>query len=178
MSEERAPGFRLQLNVVSGRAPQDETFPAGGVLLSEPMVRFRCNEKGCCCSGWNIPFKLEDFLRLHEHLDEGDRAALTKQLKLVLEPPKKGQAIDDGEQVLHSLKLTGVGDDKHCRFLEPGGGCGVHAKYGLEALPDLCVDFPAFSYVQPEGAVEMFFDPVCPEVLERLDESDEPLRLL
>jgi Fe-S-cluster containining protein len=171
--------FKLSLSVVPPQRPaQQRAFPPEGVLLSEPMTRFRCNEKGCCCSGWDIPFKLEDFLRLHEHLDEGDRAALTKQLKLVLEPPKSGQAIDEGEQVLHALKLAGVGDDQHCRFLTERGGCGVQEKYGLSALPDLCVDFPAFGYRQGEGAVELFFDPVCPEVLERLDESDEPLRLL
>jgi hypothetical protein len=171
--------FRLQLDVVSPkRHPQQGAFPAGGVLISEPMQRFRCNEKGCCCSGWDIPFKLEDFLRLHEHLDEGDRAALTKQLKLVLEPPKDGAPIDVGERVLHSMKLIGVGDDKHCRFLTPRGGCGVQEKYGLQALPDLCVDFPSFAYVQTAEMVELFFDPVCPEVIEQLAESDEPLRLV
>src|SRR5579871_2612559 len=108
-------GFKLQLNVVPAkRPPAQREFPAEGVLLSEPMLRFRCNEKGCCCSGWDIPFKLEDFLRLHEHLDEADRAALTKQLRLILEPPKPGTRIDDGEQVLHSLKLAGVGEEKAC----------------------------------------------------------------
>jgi hypothetical protein len=179
MADERAHPFRLQLTVVPpARHPQQGAFPAAGVILSEPMQRFRCNEKGCCCSGWDIPFKLEDFLRLHEHLDDGDRKALTKQLKLVIEPPKDGGPIDIGDQVLHSLKLRGVGDDKHCRFLQEGGGCGVHAKYGLDALPDLCVDFPSFGYRHQSGPVELFFDPVCPEVLERLDEGDEPLRLL
>src|SRR5207237_7583346 len=58
------------------------------------------------------------------------------------------------------------------------GRCGVHEKYGGSALPDLCVECPAFGYRQPDGPVELFFDPVCPEVLERLDEGDEPLRLL
>jgi len=175
MADER---IRLKLDVVAAPRPAaPEGFPAGGVILSEPMRRFRCNQKGCCCSGWDIPFRLEDFLRLHDHLDEADRAALTKKLKLVLEPPKDGGPIDVGEQVLHSLKLTGVGDDQHCRFLADSGGCGVHAKYGLPALPDLCVDFPSFGYRHQGDAVDLFFDPVCPEVLERLGESDEPLRL-
>ncbi len=179
MADERPSGFRLQLTVVPPeRHPQQGTFPPAGVILSEPMQRFRCNLKGCCCSGWDIPFKLEDFLRLHEALDEADRAQLTHKLKLVIEPPKNGGPIDLGEQVLHSLKLAGVGEDQHCRFLAPEGGCKVHAKYGVSALPDLCVDFPAFGFRQPGGPVELYFDPVCPEVLERLDESDEPLRLL
>ena len=177
MADERPPGFRLQLSVVSERLAPEGSFPAAGVLLSEPMRRFRCNEKGCCCSGWDIPFQLEDFLRLHERFDETDRAQLTKQLKLVVEPPKDGGPIDAGERVLQSIKLNGVGDDKHCRFLTGHGGCGVQEKYGVEALPDLCVDFPAFGYRQPDGPAELFFDPICPEVLERLDESDAPLRL-
>src|SRR5438105_14893848 len=112
---------RISLSVVS--PPRAAAEPVPSVRLSEPMRRFRCNEKGCCCSGWDIPFKLEDFLRLHDHLDETDRAQLTKQIRLVIEPPKDGGPIDLGEQVLHSLKLKAVGDDKHCRFLAPAGGC-------------------------------------------------------
>lgn len=178
MAEERKGSFKLQLKVVSSRMhPQQGGFPAAGVVLSEPMRRFECNLKGCCCSGWDIPFRLDDFLRLHEHLDETDRAYLTKGLKLVLEKPEDGRPIDLGEQKLHSLKLNGVGEDKHCRFLSGDGGCGVQVKYGVAALPDLCVDFPSFGYRQPDGPVELFFDPVCPEVLEQLGESDEPLRL-
>jgi len=38
------------------------------------------------------------------------------------------------------MKLEGVGDDRACRFLASEGGCSVHARFGLPALPDLCVD--------------------------------------
>ena len=138
------------------------------------MRRFRCNQKGCCCSGWDIPFRLEDFLRLHEHLPPAERAELTQGLKLVVDATEKGE---NGETVLHSLKLDGVGADKHCRFLEEQGTCRVHAQSGLQALPDLCVDFPAATFHRQDGAVEMWFDPVCPEVLERIDEADTPLTL-
>ena len=88
------------------------------------MRRFACNQKGCCCSGWDIPFRLEDFLRLHEHLPEEERKGLTKGIQLVLEEEKN----DKGEAILHSLKLEGVGDDAACRFLENGGGCGATTK--------------------------------------------------
>ncbi len=165
--------MKLSLKVVS--PPRDEpvgSTPPESVQLSEPMLRFRCNQKGCCCSGWDIPFRLEDFLRLHDHLPESERAGLTHGIKLVLEAPK-----ESGEQILHSLKLDGVGDDRACRYLASDGGCGVHKRFGLEALPDLCVDFPAFGYRRADGRVELWFDPVCPEVLEQLDESDEPLRV-
>ena len=147
--------------------------PPTAVLLSEPMLRFRCNQKGCCCRGWDIPFRLEDFLRLHEHFPPGEREALSHGIQLVLEEKDK----EDGERILHSLKLDGVGEDRACRFLAADGACGVHARHGIEALPDLCVDFPAVGYRHADGRAELWFDPVCPEVLEQLDETDEPLRM-
>jgi len=163
---------RFSLDVVSPPRPEQVGAVAPReVVLSEPMRRFACNQKGCCCSGWDIPFRLEDFLRLHDKLPEEERKGLTKGIQLVMEEPKAG------EQVLHSLKLDGVGDDRACRFLEAQGSCGVHARLGISALPDLCVDFPAFGFRRDDGAVELWFDPVCPEVLEQLDESDAPLRL-
>jgi Fe-S-cluster containining protein len=162
--------MKLSLHVVP--PPRDApATPASTARLSEPMLRFRCNQKGCCCSGWDIPFRLEDFLRLHDRLAEGERAVLKRGIELVLE---KGE--QEGEQILHALKLDGVGPDRACRFLAPEGSCSVHARYGLEALPDLCVDFPALGYRQGER-VELWFDPVCPEVIERLDESAAPLQI-
>jgi len=166
---------RLSLKVVSPprKSAQGGAAPSG-VVLSEPMRRFRCNQKGCCCSGWDIPFRLEDFLRLHEHLPPAERVELTRGIKLVVDAKEKGA---NGETILHSLKLDGVGEGDACRFLEPAGACRVHAQSGVEALPDLCVDFPAFSFHRKDAAIEMWFDPVCPEVLAQLDESDAPLSL-
>ena len=164
--------MKLSLTVV----PPPRDAPGGppeAVQLSEPMLRFRCNQKGCCCSGWDIPFRLEDFMRLHEHLPESERAELTHGINLVLDAKSE----ENGERILHSLKLDGMGENRACRFLSGEGACGVHARHGLQALPDLCVDFPAFGYRRTDDRVELWFDPVCPEVLERLDESDEPLRL-
>ncbi len=166
---------KLSLNVIPPpREPQVGSTPPSAVVLSEPMRRFKCNLKGCCCSGWDIPFRLEDFLRLNDHLQGAEKEDLTHGIKLILEgePDEK-----TGQQILDSLKLDGVGEDRACRFLAPDKGCSVHARYGPTALPDLCVDFPAFGYKQEDGRVELFFDPVCPEVLEQLDETDEPLRL-
>jgi Fe-S-cluster containining protein len=165
---------KVSLNVVPPQRPEAVgSKPPAFVQLSEPMRRFQCNQKGCCCSGWDIPFQLEDFLRLNDHLAPEERAELTKGIRLVVDEPDK----KTGEQILHNLKLDGVGDDLACRFLATDGACSVHRRYGVSALPDLCVDFPAFGYRQDDGRVELWFDPVCPEVLEQLDESDEPLQL-
>jgi Fe-S-cluster containining protein len=165
---------RLSLNVVS--PPRSEPSPdlPSAVVLSEPMRRFKCNQKGCCCSGWDIPFRLEDFLRLHQHLPEAERKELSHGVKLVVDAEERGEK---GETILHNLKLDGVGENRACRFLESSGGCRVHATVGLQALPDLCVDFPAFGFRRDDGEVELWFDPVCPEVLERLDEADTPIAL-
>src|SRR3954469_12710898 len=151
--------------------PGKASGPAGSVRLSEPMLRYRCNQKGCCCGGWDIPFRLDDLLRLNEHLAPEDREKLKHGVRLEL---KKGE--EEGDPTLHSLKLDGEGEEGTCRFLAPEGGCKVHARYGLDALPNICVDFPAFGYREADR-VELWFDPVCPEVLERLDESDLPLAL-
>src|SRR5947208_8731015 len=150
--------MKLSLHVVP--PPREAPPPqASSVRLSEPMLRFRCNQKGCCCSGWDIPFRLEDFLRLHEHFPEDERGGLTHGLRLVLGQEKT----PEGEQILHSLKLDGVGDDRACRYLATDGGCSVHRRFGLSALPDLCVDFPGFSYCRGAGAVEPWFDRAWPE---------------
>ncbi len=174
---------RVSLRVVSPKAdrppPDGAPLPApGAVLLSEPMLRFQCNQKGCCCSGWDIPFRLEDLLRLHEHLPEAERKELSHGVKLVVDAEERGE---NGETILHSLKLDGVGEDRACRFLETSGekagSCRVHATVGLQALPDLCIDFPAFPFRREDGEAELWFDPVCPQVLEQLAESDAPLTL-
>jgi Fe-S-cluster containining protein len=166
---------RVSLKVVSPQGPsQQGRAPPTAVLMSEPMRRFACNQKGCCCSGWDIPFRLEDLMRLNEHLPDAERAVLTKDIKLVVDANERGE---NGETILHSVKLDGVGPDRACRFLEPQGICRVHATAGLEALPDLCVDFPAASFHRDDGAVELWWDPVCPEVLEQIDEGDTALTL-
>src|SRR2546423_905573 len=86
----------------------------------------------------NTAPRLENFLGLPAGCPEGGGAALGRGIHLVVE---KGDR--EGEQSLHSLKLDGVGEDRACRFLSPEGACSVHARHGLDALPDLCVDFPA-----------------------------------
>ena len=86
--------MKLSLHVVS--PPREATAPPGAaVRLSEPMLRFRCNQKGCCCSGWDIPFRLEDFVRLHDHLADDARATLKRGIQLIVE---KGER--EGEQIL------------------------------------------------------------------------------
>ena len=252
------------------------------VVFSEPMLRYECNRKGCCCRGWTIPFNLEDFVRLYRALPEGERETLGRGMELLVAPaggpteeeaaaeevaawndpalgsehatkaaraglaessafratleggdpdaavaaviaaaaapipipipmpipmpmpmpvqlpvPPPPLASDDApisfapamdqpapraagqaEHVLESIRFAGVGDDEHCRFLRADDSCGVHADHGLWALPDICVNFPAFGYQATDlSSVELWFDPICPEVLRQLDAGDAPLEL-
>ncbi len=237
----------------------------GELVTSEPMLRFQCNQKGCCCQGWTIPLQLEDFVRLHQALPEQERQGLASGMEVVVSPndtaaqeaaeeeaavaawadptlgaeqaakaalagaaearairaalgqpepeaagntlspaaaapappgsaalPSLGPAFAapsmalpslaaaaGAHHTLHSIRLGKVGPDHDaCRFLSQGGGCDVHARFGLWALPDLCVDFPSFGYRVPgHDAVELWWDPICPEVIRQLDESAAPLAL-
>lgn len=136
------------------------------VLTPRTMTRFKCNEKGCCCRGWGIPFPPEDVARL-----------------LLAFPPEDRDAILEGAQAdvsldgtLKSIRLRQEGEERACQFVTPAGLCGVHARMGPEVLPHLCRSFPTFAHDQG-GQLELHFDAVCPEVLERLD-ADEGFELV
>lgn len=130
------------------------------------MTRFECNQQGCCCRGWTIPFTPSDVLRLARHL-----------------PPEEQERLD-GARILNPaaekdeqrVVLTPSGEDQLCRFLEAAGGCEVHRRFGPAALPNICVNFPAVPY-QAGDHVEMYFSLVCPEVLERVAESESAYTL-
>jgi Fe-S-cluster containining protein len=141
--------------------------PARLVTLPEPMRRYACNQQGCCCQGWRIPFKPHDLVRLGRYLPP-------EQLGTDLDVRR---AISDtGDETVRDVSILDA--EGRCRFLDADHkGCTVHATHGVEALPDICVDFPVASYALGDGA-EFFFDPVCPSVLDRLAESDDPLALV
>ncbi|MBS2023177.1 MAG: YkgJ family cysteine cluster protein, partial [Deltaproteobacteria bacterium] len=151
------------------------------VVQPEAMLSYACNQKGCCCRGWQIRLTLDDFIRLHERLPEPDRSELAQGLEMLVDTKdgKPAEIGDSKEAVLHALRLGTEGDDSHCRFVEGEGGCRVHAQQGLYALPDLCVNFPSAPFRAPGNeAVELWWDPVCPEVLRAIDGGDAPTKLL
>ncbi len=154
---------------VDRAATEAERPSAAKVTLPEPMLRYACNQQGCCCGGWRIPFRPDDLVRLRAHLDEADAE------KLVADVQMKIDFGPDGERVVKEVYLTK--DDGDCRFLgSDRKACGVHAKHGVKALPNLCVDFPVATYESP-GGVDFYFDPVCPSVLDQIAESDAPLTI-
>ncbi len=139
------------------------------LLVPEPMTRFKCNERGCCCKEWRIDFQPEELLVLQAALPPSERRDLMRRARVWVS--------GDGETVA-GIQLETVGPECSCRFLEAGGQCRLHVQHGPEILPHLCVRYPGFSYQRDDGEVELHFDSVCPEVLARLAESDAPLGLV
>jgi len=155
-----------ELDEATLRADDVRAPPAPSVRMPAAMHAYRCNERGCCCGGWRIPFRPADLVRLHRVLDDGRREKLLGDVELSL-------TLDgDGETRVKEIRITRDGDT--CRFLdEEGHRCEIHAAHGLEALPDLCVDFPVATYDQGAG-VDFAFDPVCPSVLDAIEASSPP----
>jgi hypothetical protein len=139
------------------------------ILVPEPMTRFKCNERGCCCQEWRIDFQPEELVVLQRALPPSERRELLRRARVWVG--------EDGETV-EGIQLETVGPECRCRFLEEGGQCRLHAQQGPEILPHLCVRYPGFSFQRDDGEVELHFDSVCPEVLARLAESDAPLELV
>lgn len=137
------------------------------IRIPEVMTRFACNQKGCCCKGWDIWW------------DAGDTRRLMRRF-----PPEQRQRILSGAQQQtfgddpepRRIQLRRDGDDE-CQFLAHGGACAIHAAVGPEPLPLLCRTFPAFAYAHDERR-ELHYDAICPSVLDQLDESDGPYEIL
>ncbi|MBH25730.1 MAG: hypothetical protein CMH57_15090 [Myxococcales bacterium] len=136
------------------------------VLVPEMMLRFTCNQQGCCCKGWRIPFSDQDLVGLMKLLEPDECTERMAGLRVF---------VDKTTKVVEQVQLATVGEDFACQFLE-GASCGLQRRYGAENLPRICQAFPA--HAQPGAeASELHFDAVCPEVLEQLDEDDAPFQL-
>jgi Fe-S-cluster containining protein len=135
------------------------------VFLPAPLLDYRCNGKGCCCKGWGIPFKPSGLVRLAQALDEPERSArLGWGLKVI---------VDHEDARLEYFHLDRVDPDDRCRFLEAEGSCEMHRRFGTDALPDLCVNFPSVAY-NAGDAIELHWDTICPSVLDVLADPETP----
>lgn len=139
--------------------------PASPVLVLGTMVDFKCNEKGCCCQGWNITWDLDETDALVGAFPAPRRRSLLHLADLF-------SSVNGGPD---KIRLRTVGRYRACQFLQHDGRCEVHANHGVERLPRLCIEYPSTCYERADGRPELLFDAVCPEVIERLDASDEPV---
>ena len=147
------------------------------VTLLEPLLRFACNLKGCCCKKWFIPFQPEDFSRLLAAFDDEERERHVQGWRFYVDP--------DG--TLERFTFGRVGEDDACQFLAEDGRCGLQVEKGTAALPHLCRAFPAYAHegVDAIGAtdgddppIDVHFDLMCPEVLDCIVDSEGPFRLV
>ena len=146
-------------------APEE---PALRVTLPEPMLRYACNQQGCCCSGWRITLKPRDLVRLGRYLPALDRPKLLQDIGVMEEIGP------DGQPTITEAYITD--EAGRCRFLASDEKrCSVHAAAGVDALPDICVDFPVVAYTGADGP-EFAFDPVCPSVLDAIAATGAPTR--
>jgi lysine-N-methylase len=118
------------------------------------MTRFRCLGGDCeatCCAGWGIAVEPSAHRRL-KLLAEGDAAL--------------GQLLDDGIQLTPEgpdyarLKFLPSGE---CSMLDSAGLCSIHARFGHDALFDVCATYPR--YVNSvDNELELFGTFSCPEL--------------
>ena len=136
--------------------------------LPEPMTRFRCNEMGCCCFGWSLPFDPDDVVDLMQVLPEEERSTLLRGARIRA----------DGETgIARTIQLRQLGREGRCRYLRDDSRCRIHAEHGASVIPHLCRAFPSAAY-RVDGGVDLDWDVICPEVLARIDESDGPLEIV
>jgi len=146
---------------VSTAAPEGPT----PILLPRAFLAYRCNLQGCCCGGWGVTWTPDDLGRLARLLPRDELEELfAADLQLVLD--------DDGRSVL-AARLRASIQGGRCRFLDEGV-CGLQRRFGVEALPGICADFPVVPYSM-EDRVELSYRLVCPGVMDCLFASDGPM---
>ena len=136
------------------------------------MLDYRCNLEGCCCKGWQIHFRDEDLARLADHLPAEElQDAIARGLICVLD--EEAGVVDHFRLRFRELSPG----EPTCRFLHPDGGCALHARFGVDALPGLCVDFPVVA-AELGDALELSFSPLCPAVLDAIFAGAGPYELV
>jgi hypothetical protein len=134
------------------------------------MTRFSCLAGDCeatCCAAGRVPAERDGHVRL-KVLTENDpalRALMDGVVELTPEGPDYGQ-----------LRFTEAG---RCTMLEASGLCGIHARFGPDALFDTCTTYPRY-FNQLDDDVELFGSLSCPEIARLallVDDGFEPEHL-
>ncbi len=136
------------------------------VLLPEPFLGYRCNLRGCCCGGWGITWSSDDLARLARHLPGPEMEDLASHhLEYVL---------DDDQTTVLAARLKVLDPNDRCPLLGEDGRCTVHHRFGVQAMPGICVDFPVVPY-RFRDRVELAYRLTCPAVMEQVMASPEPI---
>jgi lysine-N-methylase len=126
------------------------------------MARFQCKGGACedtCCAGWTVLVDERAYRAIKE---------ATKNPKPERERFKKAfQILPPGDSRGQYAKMAMREDTGKCHFLEDGGLCGVHARVGEPALPNVCSVYPRKQGVFG-GRVEWTGYISCPESARQL----------
>ncbi|GEM_PF-6015322 len=124
--------------------------------ISQDALRYRCESSGRCCQGWPV---------------EADREtvqALPKRLAGI--PDYAGRKVLEEEIHDHPVyHRTLAVEQDHCVFLTPRLGCDLHARWGPEAKPLLCRQYPYLSVTTPLGT-DIHLTYSCPSAAKRLQD--------
>jgi lysine-N-methylase len=130
------------------------------------MTRFHCLGGECedtCCQSWAI---IVD----KPHLD-GLRALMTSpEEKARFEAGFKPLPGGD-DRFRHALMVLRE-SDQHCTFLDERHYCSLHARYGEDALPDVCATYPRL-LGRVNGNLELAGQIGCPEVARQVLLADD-----
>lgn len=114
--------------------PSQVRVPAG--------VRWDCGACGKCCRGYTFgPIEPEIIAGL-EARDIGSA------WPLVAEGFAERRPGPDGQEAWYFRKV-----DDHCVFLQDDNLCAIHARFGAEAKPGFCREFPFHLVQEPTGLV-------------------------
>ena len=122
------------------------------LLTTRYLTRFRCLGGACedtCCRDWNVFVDEEHYHALPARLeDPADRAGVVK--------------VEGGSASRYALTVLRDGD-RCCHFLDAGGLCTIHGRYGEDLLPDRCATYPRIRR-RVFDRVEVVASMSCPEV--------------
>lgn len=106
--------------------------------LSSDVITWACASSGLCCKGWGIG------------ADRETAAALPGRVAGI--PRYAGRDVlveGDPTSQLHHKDLAFV--DGQCIFLNPDQRCDIHARFGSEAKPLICRQYPHLAVKTPLG---------------------------
>ena len=131
------------------------------------MQTFQCLGGECedtCCQHWDIRFDKLHYEKLYEAV-----RAVPEQQKLFEQYIVRNDSEHATDRDFAHIKLNAEG---YCPFLDSGGLCQLHSRFGIEPLSDICAFFPRVLSAYADR-VEMTGALSCPEVVRRCLLSDD-----
>ncbi len=127
-------------------------------ITTRSVDRFHCIANACednCCHGWSVPVERLTYEVLRAKLDRSPEGR--EEFRAALQRGRRPRT----EAQYASIRL--VGADERCPFLDGGGMCSVHGRFGEEALPEICATYPRVTSRSDSG-YEVLGYLSCPEM--------------